>query len=557
MSIFDWSTTAGNNTTVGSINWAEGQAPSTVNDSARAEMADVAAWRDFLGGAKTTSGTDTITLTSGMSVTAYAVGQMFVAKLGGTNTGAATLNIDSVGAAAVEINGSAVSAGDLASGKYYLFVYDGTAFQATRLSGGVKVSSDDTTPSDLETKVLASGLVGLTTQNGGGNETRTVDVPIASQAQAEAGTDNATAMTPLRAAQAIAALAASGSDQVARDMAASALAYVLAQNDATSIAGSLGAFWLSDDFESDSLAVKTNATYDATNDKYHNPAGADTGSASTTYTSILDADHGSQNWDDYSIRQVVPNASISTSGDWVRVQIVAPATGTFSADNISIVERSGSTADGTVAPTELLFSGGSGVTVSGGSSTWSDWTQLAIDETKDYLAIIDFNATNDDGRYKESTGTSYYKAATNSYATQSVSGFSSETRTWCVGNIEVAPSASPADMTLEPSDATLTTANPTDLLAYFVIDPGTADFDTNGDAGAGDDIIGKMSIDSGATLATGTWTKVGDIGSSGEELWRLEADVSGQTGSALMYQITTQNTETVELHDCVGVVAIY
>lgn len=133
--LFNWSTTASSNASVGSINFAEDQLPSTVNDSARALMADVAKWRDFLSGAKTTSGTDTITLTSGMSVTAYAAGQMFVAKLGGTNTGAATINIDSVGAVAVEINGAAVTAGDLASGKYYLFVYDGTAFQATRLSG--------------------------------------------------------------------------------------------------------------------------------------------------------------------------------------------------------------------------------------------------------------------------------------------------------------------------------------------------------------------------------------------------------------------------------------
>lgn len=39
-----WSTTPGSNATVGSINWAEGQAPSTVNDSARQTMADVADW---------------------------------------------------------------------------------------------------------------------------------------------------------------------------------------------------------------------------------------------------------------------------------------------------------------------------------------------------------------------------------------------------------------------------------------------------------------------------------------------------------------------------------
>ena len=43
MSLKNWSTTASSNATVDSINFAEGQAPSSVNDSARALMADVKA----------------------------------------------------------------------------------------------------------------------------------------------------------------------------------------------------------------------------------------------------------------------------------------------------------------------------------------------------------------------------------------------------------------------------------------------------------------------------------------------------------------------------------
>lgn len=42
MALFGWSTTAGNNANVGSINWAEGMPPSAVNNSARQMMADVA-----------------------------------------------------------------------------------------------------------------------------------------------------------------------------------------------------------------------------------------------------------------------------------------------------------------------------------------------------------------------------------------------------------------------------------------------------------------------------------------------------------------------------------
>lgn len=53
MALSAWHTTAAANATVGTINWAEGQSPATVNDSARATMADVRSfyeaieWRDW------------------------------------------------------------------------------------------------------------------------------------------------------------------------------------------------------------------------------------------------------------------------------------------------------------------------------------------------------------------------------------------------------------------------------------------------------------------------------------------------------------------------------
>ena len=59
MSFFKWSKTANNNANAdGTINWAEGQAPSTVNDSARAMMAAAAKYRDDIAGV-TTGGTAT------------------------------------------------------------------------------------------------------------------------------------------------------------------------------------------------------------------------------------------------------------------------------------------------------------------------------------------------------------------------------------------------------------------------------------------------------------------------------------------------------------------
>lgn len=58
--VYAWSKTASQNASSdNAINWAEGQSPSSVNNSARAEMASVAKWRDDISGSLTTSGTST------------------------------------------------------------------------------------------------------------------------------------------------------------------------------------------------------------------------------------------------------------------------------------------------------------------------------------------------------------------------------------------------------------------------------------------------------------------------------------------------------------------
>lgn len=76
------------------------------------------------------SGTDTITGTMSPTLGAYATGQMFYFIAAGDNTGAVTLNIDSLGAKAVTRDGSvALAASDLKSGEVVVVVYDGTRFQ--------------------------------------------------------------------------------------------------------------------------------------------------------------------------------------------------------------------------------------------------------------------------------------------------------------------------------------------------------------------------------------------------------------------------------------------
>ena len=99
-SIYDWSLTASNNGTADeSINWAEGQAPSTVNGSARVMMSRIKEFLLDIGGAPIAAGTpNAITVTVNSSFTAYANGIRIACRAVETNTAAATLNVNSVGA---------------------------------------------------------------------------------------------------------------------------------------------------------------------------------------------------------------------------------------------------------------------------------------------------------------------------------------------------------------------------------------------------------------------------------------------------------------------------
>lgn len=178
---------------------------------------------------------DAITLTLPSTLASYTAGLRISFKVGTTNTGATTVNVDSVGAKSIKRpNGDALVAGDLISGAMVDIRYDGTNFQLVGYSGadisaaaasataaassataaassasaastsassaassasagsssataaaasavaaaaavnGVKASSDDTTPGDLETKLLPGDGIAMSTQNGGGNETRTI-----------------------------------------------------------------------------------------------------------------------------------------------------------------------------------------------------------------------------------------------------------------------------------------------------------------------------------------------------------------------------------------------
>jgi hypothetical protein len=86
--------------------------------------------------AYTAAGTDTYTVTGPTAITSYASGQLVFVTFTNANTGAATLNINSIGAADIKSNsGAALSAGDLVAGATYILKHNGTHFRIVGASG--------------------------------------------------------------------------------------------------------------------------------------------------------------------------------------------------------------------------------------------------------------------------------------------------------------------------------------------------------------------------------------------------------------------------------------
>jgi hypothetical protein len=130
VAIQNWSTTAADNDDAdATISWVENQVPSTVNNSARAMMAAVAAWRDAMGGAKTSGGAaNAYTLTTGLSLAAYSNGLLLAMEANHTNSGASTIAIDGLSAKNLKTTtGAALGSGAITSGGIYLLVYESGA----------------------------------------------------------------------------------------------------------------------------------------------------------------------------------------------------------------------------------------------------------------------------------------------------------------------------------------------------------------------------------------------------------------------------------------------
>lgn len=129
MALWQWlKTISGNAGADPTINWAEGMAPASINDSGRAMMASVAQWRDDISGTITTSGTLTdYTLASnqGFDTLAHMNGAMIAFVPHITCGVPVTLNVDGLGAKPLRTSpGIEVGAATLIQGTPYAVTYN-------------------------------------------------------------------------------------------------------------------------------------------------------------------------------------------------------------------------------------------------------------------------------------------------------------------------------------------------------------------------------------------------------------------------------------------------
>src|SRR6185369_16640381 len=125
---YNWSRVAGSNASAdATVNWAEGQPPSSVNDSARAMMASTAAYRDDMAGAIATGGTSTaytVTSYQVFDTLAHMSGQIIAFTPHATNGATVTLNVDGLGAKPLRSAPSVeLPAGVLVQGTPYVALY--------------------------------------------------------------------------------------------------------------------------------------------------------------------------------------------------------------------------------------------------------------------------------------------------------------------------------------------------------------------------------------------------------------------------------------------------
>lgn len=130
MPVTSYSRTPSDNNAAPPNGWPEGQAPSSVNNCARQMMTDIVneAAKGQAIVLASVAGTNTITASMTPDLDAYAAGMRVVFTPANNNTGATTLNIDTLGALDIQkFGGTALVADDLVAGIPAFLILDSGA----------------------------------------------------------------------------------------------------------------------------------------------------------------------------------------------------------------------------------------------------------------------------------------------------------------------------------------------------------------------------------------------------------------------------------------------
>lgn len=109
----------------------EGQAPSTVNNAARQLEGIVARWHKDTNASKSSTGSaNAYAFAADQTLTAYYDGLEIAFDANFTNDGAATLDVDGLGAQAITlVDGSALTGSEIVQGQKAIVIFDGTNWQ--------------------------------------------------------------------------------------------------------------------------------------------------------------------------------------------------------------------------------------------------------------------------------------------------------------------------------------------------------------------------------------------------------------------------------------------
>lgn len=159
---YTWSTTAASNGNAdSSINYVEGQAPSTLNDSARSAMARLREYANDTSGMLVTGGTSSAYTLATFQVfdsLVHLANQVVAFTPNVANAASATLNVDGLGAKAIlTASGAPVLAGALNPSSRYAAMYDNVSGSFYLLGGGTASTQAAT---DASNKIATTAFVG-------------------------------------------------------------------------------------------------------------------------------------------------------------------------------------------------------------------------------------------------------------------------------------------------------------------------------------------------------------------------------------------------------------